>query len=97
MDLAINNRNPQAKRFRNNYKTYFKKRNMMKEVTLKIPESKLSFFLELIEHLGFEVTEEMQIPEEHKAIVRERIKLSKPDDLILRTEARKQFTFKGKS
>ena len=69
----------------------------MREVTLKIPESKLRFFMELIEHLGFEVTEEMQIPEEHKVKVRERIKSGKPDDLVLRTEVRKQFTFKGKS
>ena len=56
---------------------------MMREVTLKIPESKLSFFMELIEHLGFEVTEEMQIPEENKVKVRERIKSGKPDDLVL--------------
>jgi hypothetical protein len=27
----------------------------MKEVTLKIPENKIEFFLELVKHLGFEV------------------------------------------
>lgn len=48
----------------------------MKEVTLKIPENRLTFFLELVEQLGFEVAEELEISEEHKAIVIERIKKS---------------------
>ena len=48
----------------------------MKEVTLKIPENRLTFFLELVEQLGFEVAGELEIPEEHKAIVRDRIKNS---------------------
>lgn len=41
-------------------------------------------------------TEELPIPEEHKAIVRERIRNSNPDDLIPWEEARKQLRFKGK-
>ena len=69
----------------------------MKEVTLKIPEKKMSFFMELIKQLGFEVTEEVEIPEEHKAIVRERIKTAKDEDMASWKDARKQFTFKGKS
>ena len=69
----------------------------MKEVTLKIPEKKLGFFMELVRQLGFEVTEEIEIPEEHKKIVRERIKKSKPEDLVPWEEARKQFNFKGDS
>ncbi len=56
----------------------------MKEVTLKIPDKKFSFFMELIKQLGLEVAEEVEIPEEHKAIVRERIKKSNqnPEGLL---------------
>jgi hypothetical protein len=67
----------------------------MKEVTLKIPDNKLGFFMELIKQLGFEVSEEVEIPEEHKTIVRERIKTTNSDDLIPWKEAREQLTFKG--
>lgn len=66
----------------------------MKEVTLKIPERKFDFFMELVKQLGFKVTQEMDIPEEHKSIVRERINTAKPEDMISWKEARKQFTFK---
>lgn len=45
----------------------------MKTITLEIPEEKYDFFMELFEQLGVEVTDEMEIPEEHKEIVRERI------------------------
>jgi len=69
----------------------------MKEVTLKIPDKKFGFFMELIKQLGFEVSEETEIPEEHKAIVRERIKTAKAEDMVPWKDARKQFTFKGKS
>jgi len=48
----------------------------MKEVTLKIPENRLTFFMELVEQLGFEVAGELEISEEHKGIVRDRIKKS---------------------
>ncbi|MCB0397867.1 MAG: hypothetical protein KDD36_14540 [Flavobacteriales bacterium] len=59
----------------------------MKEVTLKIPDKRFGFFMELIKQLGFEVageTDQIDIPEEHKAIVRERIKKScqNPDRLM---------------
>ena len=69
----------------------------MKEVTLKIPEKKLGFFMELIKHLGFEVSEEVEISEEHKAIVRERIRTAKPEDMVSWKEARKQLSFKDNS
>jgi len=69
----------------------------MKELTLKIPENKLSFFLELVKQLGIEVSDSSEIPEEHKAIVRERINTANPKDMIPWEEARKQFTFKEKS
>ncbi|WP_041628117.1 hypothetical protein [Owenweeksia hongkongensis] len=56
----------------------------MKEVTLKIPDKKLGFFMELVKQLGFEVSHEVEIPEEYKAIVRERIQKSvnEPDRLV---------------
>ena len=66
----------------------------MKEVTLKIPDKKFGFFMELVKQLGIEVAEEMEIPEEHKAIVRERIETAKPEDMIPWEKARKQFKFK---
>lgn len=69
----------------------------MKEVTLKIPDKKIGFFMELMEELGFEVYEEPNIPEEHKAIVRDRLESSRPEGMIPWKEARKQFTFKGQS
>ena len=68
----------------------------MKEVILKIPEQKLDFFLELFRQLGIEVSQEEEIPEEHKAIVRERLKNSRPEDMIPWEEARKRLSFKGK-
>lgn len=48
----------------------------MKEVTLKIPDNKVEFFIELIKALGLEISEEEDILEEHKRIVRERIRMS---------------------
>lgn len=69
---------------------------VMKIITLKIPDKKVSFFMELIEQLGLEVTEETEIPEEHKTIVRERIKTAKTKDMVSWKEARKQFYYKGK-
>ncbi|REL37583.1 hypothetical protein DYD21_07280 [Rhodohalobacter sp. SW132] len=57
----------------------------MKEIILKVPDQKVDFVLELIEQLGLEVSSEiMEIPEEHKAIVRERMQKSKenPERLL---------------
>jgi|AntRauTorckE6833_2_1112554.scaffolds.fasta_scaffold205761_1 hypothetical protein len=74
----------------------------MKEVTLKIPENKIEFFLELVKHLGFEVSDEMEtsndyeIPEEHKSIVRERMANARPEDYIPWEVARKRLNFKSK-
>ena len=47
----------------------------MREITLKIPEDKVDFFLELIKQLDLEVAEFDVIPEAHKEIVRERIQM----------------------
>jgi hypothetical protein len=57
----------------------------MKEITLKIPDQKVDFILELIEQLGLEVSsQDLEIPDKHKVIVRERIQKSKanPDRLL---------------
>ncbi len=50
--------------------------------------------MELIHQLGFDKAEEIDIPDGHKAIVRERIKNSNPEELIPWQEARKQLRFK---
>ncbi len=56
----------------------------MKEITLKIPETKFSFFMELVKQLGLETIESLEIPEEHKAIVLDRMRKSEenPDRLL---------------
>ncbi len=61
----------------------------MKELTLKISDKKYDFFMELINQLCIEVAENIDIPEEHKAIVREHIKTSKTEEMISWKEARK--------
>lgn len=66
----------------------------MKEITLKVPDHKIDFVLELFEQLGIEISDDIEIPEEHKEIVRERIRTSDPEKLIPWDEARKQFKFK---
>ena len=48
----------------------------MKEITLKIPDNKFDFFMELIRQLGIEVSQKIEIPEEHKTIVNQRIEKS---------------------
>lgn len=68
----------------------------MKEITLKIPDDKLNFFMELIKQLGLEAKQQVEIPEEHKDIVRKRINSSKPEDMIPWKDAKKQLAFKGK-
>jgi len=65
----------------------------MKEVTLKIPDQKFDFFVSLMKELGFEISEKMEIPEEHKNIVRERIQSENSDEMISWENARKQFEF----
>ena len=65
----------------------------MRQVTLNIPENKYKFFIELVNNLGFERTEEIHISQEHKKIVRERINNEDPDKQITWKEARKQLHF----
>ena len=65
----------------------------MKEVTFRIPEQRLDFFMELSKQLGFETVEEPIIPPAHQEEVRERIKSGEAAQMDLWQEARKQFTF----
>lgn len=45
----------------------------MKEVTLKIPEDRYDFIMELIANLGLEVEQEIEIPEWQKQVLNERL------------------------
>jgi alcohol dehydrogenase YqhD (iron-dependent ADH family) len=63
----------------------------MKEITLKIPDTKFRFLMELFNQLGIEVLQnDYTIPEEHKEIVRERLKNAKDEDFTPWEEARKK-------
>jgi hypothetical protein len=65
----------------------------MKEIILRIPDDKVDFVLELIEELGLEKTDELEIPEAHKEIIRDRIRKSKenPDRLLNWEEVKDTF------
>jgi len=67
----------------------------MKQITIKLPNEQLAFFKQLVEKLGFEIEQELTIPESHKDIVRDRIKKSKSDELLPWKEARKKLVFKN--
>jgi hypothetical protein len=68
----------------------------MKEVTVKVPEDKVEFFMNLMKELGIEEADMKKIPEEHKKIVRERIKTEDPKEIVTWDKARNQFEY-GKS
>ena len=67
----------------------------MKEVIIKIPDTRLQFFLELMQQLGFEVSQKYDIPEEHIAIVMDRIEKSDtdPDRLENWAEVKRSLKF----
>jgi hypothetical protein len=78
-----------------NCKVSFKRKIIMKEVTLKVPDKKFRFFMELFKQLGLEVSsQEMEIPEAHKAIVRERIQKSQQEPVRLLDWDQEQDNFK---
>lgn len=55
----------------------------MKEITLKVPDSKLRFFMELFKQLGLEIKdEELVISKKHQEIVLDRIQNTKEEDLL---------------
>jgi len=66
----------------------------MKEIILKVPDQKVEFVMELVKQLGLEVeTEDVEIPEDHKTIVRERISKSNenPDRLLDWNDVESEF------
>lgn len=66
----------------------------MKEIILKVPEQKVDFVLELICQLGLEVSsEQMEIPEKHKEIVRKRIQKSRANPEHLKDWEQVKDTF----
>lgn len=66
----------------------------MTEITLKIPENKLRFFMELVKQLGIEISSETAIPDSHKDVVRARLKTAKAEEMVPWQDARKQFKSK---
>lgn len=55
----------------------------MKEITLKVPDTKLRFFMELFKQLGLEIKdEELVISKKHQEIVMDRIQNTKEEDLL---------------
>ena len=65
----------------------------MREVTLSIPESRWNAFTAYAQAHGLRINEEINIPEAHKALVRQRISEAQPETTIAWEEARKQFRF----
>lgn len=65
----------------------------MKEITLRVPEDKVQFVMQLAHELGIEVSNETTISEEHMAIVRDRIRSYSATDTIKWDEARKKLRF----
>jgi hypothetical protein len=59
---------------------WFLKDLPMREIIIKIPDTKFDFFMELLQQLGIQFDQaqedDMSIPELHKMLVRERIKKS---------------------
>ncbi len=55
----------------------------MTEITLKIPDSKLEFFIELFKKLGLEIkNKNFSIPQKHQNIVLDRIANTNDDELL---------------
>lgn len=55
----------------------------MKEITLKVPDTKLKFFMELVNQLGLEIkNDEFVISKKHQEIVLDRIQNTKEEDLL---------------
>ncbi len=66
----------------------------MRQLTIKIPDQKFEFFMELVAHLGLEAKEDLEIPEDHKTLVRERINNTSGQQLLPWQEVRKKLIVK---
>ncbi|MBS3769109.1 MAG: hypothetical protein V5A51_11260 [Bacteroidales bacterium] len=69
----------------------------MKQIILRVPDNKYSFFIELLNNFDFVTIEEegIEIPEEQKNKVRERMKKSQsnPSRLLKWNEVKKKIQF----
>ena len=62
---------------------WYRKLVVMREITLKVPDTKLRFFMELFKQLGLEVKdEELIISKKHQEIVMDRIQNTKEEELL---------------
>lgn len=67
----------------------------MREVTVRIPDEKFEFCMELFEQLGLQTEAVYEIPEEHKKIVLQRIKMAEknPERLLDWEKIKDEFDF----
>ncbi len=65
----------------------------MKEITLKIPEKKFNFFIELFQQLGLEVAQTIDVPDWQKEEVLKRMERSKanPERLLDWEQVKEEF------
>lgn len=75
----------------------------MKQIVLSVPDNKFNFFMELVQNFKFvkiektiENSNEFEVPEWHKEIIRERIKSSKPEDMLSWEDVEKKLDAKYK-
>jgi len=69
----------------------------MKQITLNIPDSELSFFMKLIEKFNYEaVVNDVSITQRMKDVLDERRKTSKKEDFIPWEEVKNKISFKTK-
>ncbi len=68
----------------------------MKEITLKVPDTKLQFFMELVNQLGLEImNDEINIPLEHQQEAQRRLELIQEGKMKTRSwNQAKQDVFK---
>ena len=70
--------------------------NCFMKVILDIKDNKALHLLEVLKSLPYvKITLEEDIPEEHKAIVRDRILNTNPNDMVAWSEALQKLTIKG--
>lgn len=62
---------------------WYRKSVVLREIKLKVPDTKLGFFMELFKQLGLEVKdEELIISKKHQEIVMDRIQNTKEEELL---------------
>ena len=70
---------------------------IMREIILKVPDTKFRFVEELIQNPWIEISEGIKIPDAHKDIVRKRIFNSNDSNLVSWKEAIENFALKLKN